>query len=789
MRAVQITAFTLLLFISPLLLLAQETFTIKGRLADSETGEPIVGANIFIEETLTGTTSDEKGRYKLSVEGGRYTLVIKYLGYAEIKSEIELDKDLQIDFKPEKSTVSTGEVTITGESDKNLDQQIGTVELSGKDIDKMPEVLGETDVVKTIQLLPGVSSATDGNPGIYVRGGGPDQNLVLLDGASIYNVSHLFGFLSIFNTGSIDNIKLIKGSMPANYGGRLSSVLDITTIDGNDTALSMEGGIGIIATKATVQGPLKKEKSSFFFSGRRTYVDVLAQPVLNAMDLVQKFGYFFYDLNGKINFKLTDKDQLYFSGYFGRDVFTAKNRETGFGIRTSWGNSAAIVGYSHIFSEKLLLRSSVNFTSYLSQIKITQDDYEVKLSSGINDIASNIGLHYFPNSSHHIQLGVNYTYHTFLPTNIAGQAEQLESINLDNQVHLFSHDVGIYALDTWEVNPRLQFEYGLRFSYFQHVGPFDRYLKGKTDIIEDTLSYGRGDNIAQYTNAEPRLSLRIKTRKASAWKFSFTQNYQYVHLVSYATVSVPSDVWIPSTDIVKPQFATQYSVGNFKTFKEAGYELSLEGFYKFTKNQIEYKDGFTPEDEVLDNVDNNLTFGDGKAFGMEFFLKKVQGKATGWLGYTISTSKRQFDAINDGKEFFAKYDRLHDLSIVMAYELNDIWTFSTVFVYASGNATTMPIARYTIEGKIINQYGDRNSFRMPAYHRLDISATYTPEHSKPRKYESTWKFAIYNVYNRFNPYFIYFDNSRFYKGGVFETRARLISLFPFLPSVSWTFNF
>ena len=770
-------------------ILAQSSYTLQGQLTDNLTGNPVIGANIFLEENLIGTTSDEKGNYKITAEAGSYILVIKYLGYEDIRQSIELYKNMTLNFTQKLSSVTTGEVTIVGEGNTGLDLQAGTLELTRKDLSFVPEVLGEADLIKTVKLLPGVQSATDGNAGFYVRGGGPDQNLILLDGATIYNASHLFGFFSVFNTSTIDNIKLIKGSMPANYGGRLSSVLDITTLDGNDTTLMGEGGIGLIAAKITLQGPLKHKKASYLISGRRTYIDVLSKPFLNELGGDQTFGYYFYDLNGKVSIKLSDKDDLYFSGYFGRDVFNVKFKESGFGLKTSWGNSTAVVGYSHIFNDKLLIRSSINYTSYVNQIKITEDEYEVKLTSGINDLSGNIGFHYFPSTRHHIEIGVNYVKHDFLPSNIAGQAKELESIDLDNQVHFYSNDLGIYALDAWAVNPRLLFEFGIRYSLFQHIGPFERYIKGETEIIEDTTFYVKGDKIAQYDNFEPRISLRIKTKKSSAWKLSFTQNYQYIHLASYSTVSLPTDVWIPSTDIVQPQFSTQYSLGNFKTYKDAGYELSIVGFYKLMNNQIEYKDGFTPEDEVLDNVDNNLIFGNGKAYGTEFYLKKVKGKTTGWIGYTISTTKRTFDDVNDGVEFFAKYDRLHDLSIVIAREQNDKWKFSSVFIYSSGNATTMPIARYTIEGKIINEYGERNSYRMPAYHRLDLSATFTPEPKKERKYTSTWKFSIYNVYNRFNPYFIYFDNSRFYKDGVFETKAKQVAIFPIMPSISWNFKF
>jgi len=770
------------------LVVAQE-YTISGRIENAQSEAPVVGASIFLQGTQVGTTSDDQGKFELSAAAGNYKLIIRHLGLQDIEQDIELKKNLKLDFKSKPSRISTGEVIITAEGDNNLDQKSGTIELSAKDIAIVPDVLGESDLIKTVQLLPGVTSATDGNTGFYVRGGGPDQNLILLDGASIYNASHLLGFYSVFNTSSIDNIKLIKGSMPANYGGRLSSVLDITTIDGNDSTTTVAGGIGLVATNATIQGPIKKGKSSYFISGRRTYIDVVARPFLTALETSQQFGYFFYDLNGKITLDLTEKDKIYFSGYFGRDVFSVKSKNSDFELKTQWGNSAAIIGYRHIFSEKLLLRSSVNYTSYTNKIKITQEDIQVKLSSGINDLSANLSFHYFPNSSHHIDMGANYTHHDFLPSNLAGQAEALETIDLENQIHFFSHDLGLYALDAWAINKRVMFEYGVRFSFFQHIGPFDRYVQGVTGITEDTISFAAGDKIAQYINTEPRFSLRLKTKRSSAWKLSFAQNYQYIHLATYATVSLPTDVWIPSTDLVKPQFSTQYSVGNFKTYETAGYELSLVGYFKLMKNQIEYKDGFSPEDDVLNNVDNNLIFGEGKAFGTEFYLKKVKGKTTGWLGYTISTTKRTFEDINEGAEFLAKYDRLHDLSLVIAHELSNKWKFSMVFIYASGNATTMPIARYTIEGKIITQYNPRNSFRMPAYHRLDLSATYTPEPKKKKKYESIWKFAIYNLYNRANPYFIYFDNSKFNQDGLFETKAKQVSLFPVMPSVSWNFSF
>jgi len=653
----------------------------------------------------------------------------------------------------------------------------------------MPSLLGESDLLKTIKLLPGVQSIAEGNTGFYVRGGGPDQNLILLDGAPLYNASHLFGFFSIFNTNAVDHIKLIKGGMPASYGGRLSSVLDITTITGSDTAKHGSGGVGVIAAKLTVAGPLKKKKSSYAISGRRTYVDLLAQPILNAIEPNQKWGYFFYDLNAKLNFDLSPKDKLFVSGYFGRDVFSVKNRASGFGLKTVWGNGTGVVGYTHIFNNKWLMKSSLIYTSYVNQIQISQGDFLVKLSSGINDFTNYTDFHFFPDSIHHIQAGVHYTFHTFLPTNIAAKTDEVESLELGTDIRLYSHDLAIYASDEFDINKKLRLSAGLRYSFFQHIGPFDRYVKNETNHIVDTVKYKPGETVAEFQHLEPRISLRVKLRPASALKVSFVQNYQYIHLASYSTVSLPSDVWIPSTDIVQPQFSTQYALGYFKNFQENRYETSLEGFYKLMKNQIEYQDGFTPEDDVLDNADNNLVFGDGKAYGVELYVKKVKGKATGWIGYTISTTKRQFDDINFGEEFFAKYDRLHDLSLYLAYDLNEKWQFSTVFVYASGNTTTMPIARYIIEGKILTEYGRRNSFRMPAYHRMDLGATYHPKNKKNRKYESTWVFAIYNVYNRNNPYFIYFDDSNFYNEGIFETKAKQVSLFPLMPSVSWNFTF
>lgn len=767
---------------------SQTKYTISGYVSDKTNGESAIGANVYLKEIMKGTATNQYGFFSLSVEPGSYTLVVSYLGYSDYTQKVELKSNLKLKIELTTSTIITDVFEVTDEkTDKNTQgTQMGTVQMEMKQIKEMPALFGEVDILKTIQLLPGIQSSGEGNAGFYVRGGGPDQNLILLDGAPVYNASHLFGFFSVFNSDAIKNVELIKGGMPAQYGGRLASVLDINMKEGNLKKMEVDGGIGIISSRLTIQGPIKKDTSSFILSGRRTYAGDLAQPFVKSTSRFKGSNYYFYDFNAKLNYTLSDKDRLFLSGYFGRDVFTFKNNRDGFIMRSPWGNATATARWNHLFSEKLFMNATAIFTDYNFVVELEQQDFEFKLFSGIRDYGGKLDFNYFPSILHNIKFGTHYTYHTFVPSNASAKSGDVE-FDKGKIIKQYTHDLAIYLSDDYDFTEKLRFHAGLRYSLFQQVGPYDRYMKDEFENTTDTIYYQKGENVKTYPNLEPRFSVRYITGKTSSLKASFTQNYQYIHLASLSAVSLPTDIWVPSSAIVKPQFGTQYALGYFRNFKDNAFETSLEVYYKEMKNQIEYKEGALPESNMSDNVDNSFTFGKGWSYGAELFLKKATGKINGWIGYTLSWTERQFDAINKGNKFFAKYDRRHDLSFVGIYEINKKLTFATTFVYGTGNAITLPVARYTINGYLVSEYAERNSYRMASYHRLDFSLTLKGKETK--KFKSNWNFSVYNVYHRYNPYFIYFSNEGNILDGTLKLRAKQVSLFGIIPSITWNFNF
>ncbi|MDD3877327.1 MAG: TonB-dependent receptor [Bacteroidales bacterium] len=767
---------------------AQERFTISGYVKDASSGENLIGANVYIKDNLRGVSTNQYGFYSLTVDKGAHTLVASFIGYETVELPISLTQNLRKNFSLEPQMVLTDEVVISAErEDKNVKStEMGTINFEVERIKTLPAFLGEVDILKTIQLTPGVQSAGEGNTGMYVRGGGPDQNLVLLDEAVVYNASHLFGFFSVFNADAIKNVNLIKGGMPANYGGRLASVLDISMKDGNNRTYHAEGGIGLISSRLTIQGPIQKERSSFIVSGRRTYIDVLTKPFINKKSPLKSSGYYFYDLNAKANYLLSDKDRLYISGYFGRDVFGISNKEADFKTTIAWGNATTSLRWNHLFSEKLFLNTSIIYSDYDFDFSARQTEFDMALRSGVRDWNGKLDFNYFPNSFHNLKFGLNYIYHIFTPNNASARVKEVD-IQLGDAVKLYSHEGALYVNDEVNLTENFALNGGLRYSYFQHVGPFDRYVIGDLNRIVDTISYKRNESIKVYNHIEPRFSLRYTLNEKSSLKASYTQNYQYIHLASVSGVTLPTDIWVPSTDIVKPLFGVQYALGYFRNFFSNEYETSIEVYYKTMDNIIEFKEGATPENNVNNNIDNNFAFGKGESYGAEFFINKKINKITGWIGYTLSWAHRDFPDINGGKRFPAKYDRRHDLSVVVSYDLNDKFNFAAVFVYATGNAVTIPIGRYFIEGSVINEYGDRNSYRMEPYHRMDISINYLAK--KSRKFESSFNLSVYNVYNRANPYFIYFENVGSIDEMSLQIKAKQVSLFPILPSIGWNFKF
>ena len=777
--------FCILLF--ALSAVAQNKFTITGYIKDSLSSETLIGASISINGQGRGINSNGYGFYSLTLPEGNYQLIVSYVGYQTIRAEIDLHKNLDYNFLLKQEVSSSEEVVVYAKKkDANVkNAQMGKIDLSMAQIKSLPVLFGEVDILKVIQLLPGVSNAGEGNTGLYVRGGGPDQNLILLDDAIVYNTGHLFGFFSIFNGDAIKNTSLIKGGMPAQYGGRLSSVLDISMKEGNMNKFEVDGGLGLIASRLSIQGPIKKDKASFIVSARRTYLDLLIKPFVPKSSSYSGSGYFFYDLNTKVNYKFSEKDRLYGSGYFGRDVFDFKNAKRSFSTNVPWGNSTATLRWNHVFNRKLFVNTTLLYNDYRFAFNGAQDNFQLSLASGIHDLTAKTDIDYYISPKHKARFGGLYTYHTFTPNILTGHQDSTE-FEPNNSNKKYAREMAFYAQDDWQISDRLQLNLGLRWSGFEQLGPYTIYQEDADGNKTDSTKYSRGKTIKAYGGLEPRVTLRYSLNDQTSFKASASRNLQYIHLVSNAGTTLPTDLWVPSTYHVQPQTSWQYAAGLFKNFHNNVYETSVELYYKRMDHQIEYKEGYTPS---LNDPENEFVFGKGRSYGAEFYLNKSRGRLTGWIGYTLSWTWRIFPDLNNGERFPAKYDRRHDLSVVAAYELNKRWKLSAVFVYASGNATSYPEKFYIVEGTLAQDYSRINQYRLPAYHRLDLSAVYTPKHKKNKKIQGSWVFSIYNVYSRLNPYFIYFDQTGSPYNGTLQVQAKKVSLFPILPSVTWNFHF
>jgi hypothetical protein len=795
-----------------------QNFSISGTVKDAANGETIIGATLYLKEINKAVSTNQYGFYSLNAPKGRYTLIASYLSYKTVTLEISLDQNTNtnIFFSPAETNLEEIEITAKAGNENVQNTQMGVTHLDMAEIKKIPAFMGEVDILKTISLIPGVKNAGDGNTGFYVRGGGPDQNLILLDEAPIYNASHLLGFFSVFNGDAIKNVELTKGGMPAQYGGRLSSVLDISMKDGNNQNFEVNGGIGLISSRLTIQGPIVKNKGSFLISGRRTYIDVLAKPLIDKSDF-KGTAYYFYDLNAKFNYIINDKNRVYLSGYYGKDKFNYSSVEDGFNTEIPWGNASANLRWNHIFNSKLFSNASLIFTHYDFSFIATQDDFEATIQSGITDYSLKYDLNYFPNSRHNVKTGIQYTFHNFVPTSVSARQGSTD-FDLGKALKLYAHDAAIYLGDDWDLSQKIRLNAGLRFSNFTQVGPFTRYKKDFAGRINDTVRYKTAAVVANYNGLEPRLSLRYTLTSSASLKASYTRNYQYIHLATISSVSLPTDVWMPSTELIRPQVSNQYAIGFFKNFRSNKFESSIEAYYKTMSNLIEYKEGAQPADNIYDNPDNAFTFGRGWAYGAEFFLKKRFGKFSGWIGYTLSWTWRQFDEINYGLDFLAKYDRRHDASLVLTYDPNKQWNFGMVWVYGTGNRGTLPNGFFIFEGSQSHDYGLRNSYQFAPYHRLDLNITYTPNRGRKlekrkirlmeqyqkqgrdtsnlvvqrkifKNFSNSFTLSIFNAYNRYNPYFIYVTRKGDFANGTLEVGAKQVSLFPILPSLTWNFKF
>lgn len=790
----------LLLLSLPFFLLSLTAYgqdvTLSGRVVDTETGEYILGATVTVDGTTLGTSTNVYGFYSLSLPAGTKDLTWSFIGYTPYKQNVELSQDRVLDVELSPSVIAMAAAEVEAERSAHTQStDMGKATVGVETIKSLPALLGEVDVLKVIQFLPGIQSAGEGNSGFYVRGGGPDQNLVLVDDAVVYNASHLFGFFSVFNPDAVKDIEVTKGTMPARYGGRISSVLDIGLKEGNARETTLSGGLGLISSRLTLEGPIVEDTISYIISGRRTYIDVLARPFTNPDGAFAGSGYYFYDLNAKVNWRASDRNQFYLSGYFGEDVFDFRSQSADFGSRIPWGNATVTGRWNHLISDKAFITTTATYSDYSFAFEAQQDSFTFGFRSGIDDRGLKSRLTLYPNPQHTVRTGIEYTYHTFLPTEFYATSNGVD-FDLGEAIRTRSHEVAAYLEDTWDITDALRVKAGLRWSGFVQTGPFTRYIPPEdADPLAATseaeeIRYGRSDIVASYGGWEPRLSMRLTTGPRSSIKAGIGRNLQYIHLASLSPTSLPGDIWLPSSDVVRPQDGTQVSAGWFRDFgKDRNVEGSIEVYHKWLTNLVAYAEGSQPDDNIRNNVDNNLVFGSGTSYGAEFFLKRRRGQWTGWLGYTWSRTDRVFAELNGGLPFPSRYDRRHDLSIVLECTLDDRWKLGGTFIYGTGNAITVPSQRYFLDGNLLDVYGPRNGFRMPAYHRADIGATHTPRPKKGRKRHGQWVFSVYNLYNRMNPYFIYFGNDGNIQEGTLDIQAYQVSLFPILPSVTWNFKF
>ncbi|MBK6629057.1 MAG: TonB-dependent receptor [Flavobacteriales bacterium] len=793
-----------LAFLPCTLVIGQERHTLSGYVKDAASGEALIGAGVYLPSIKKGTATNAYGYYSLTLEPGTYTVNTSYLGYGDrtITVELKADQVLNIELQPD--AIIAQEVTITGkDARKNTEStDMGRAELDVQQVKLLPALLGEVDLLKTLQYLPGVKSNGEGNAGFYVRGGGPDQNLILLDEATVYNASHLFGFFSVFNADAVKNIELIKGGIPAMYGGRISSVLDISMKEGNDKSFHAQGGIGLISSRLTVEGPIVKERASFLLSGRRTYIDVITKPFIPDSSAFGGSGYYFYDVNAKVNYRLSDKDRLYLSGYFGRDVFTFANSDPDAPtFRIPWGNATVSARWNHVFGPKLFLNSTATFSDYRFEFKADQEFFAFSLFSGIKDVGLKMDLSHYASVRHTLKYGGQYIHHTYTPSTVEARSGNTDFDILAPSL-LIAHEGAVYVQDEFDLTDEIRINAGLRFTGFAHVGPFDEFVLDEQGERTDTRSFSGGETVGSYFALEPRLSARYRLNERSSVKASFNRGQQYVHLASFSSIALPTDVWIPASREVKPLIGTQYAAGYFRNFLDNMIETSVEVYYKDMRNLVEYAEGAEPQANGNTNYYTQLVFGNGYSYGAELFVKKATGKLNGWIGYTWSKTMRIFPDINEGREFPSRWDRRHDLSVVAVYELNKRWNFAGTFVYATGQAATLPVNRYFVEGNLVSEYTERNGFRMAPYHRLDLAITLNNKEQRKvkdkstgevtyrtRRWRSSWTLSVYNVYNRANPYFIYFDNEGNVADGSLQVVAKQVSLFSILPSITWNFKF
>jgi hypothetical protein len=759
---------------------AQKNYTLSGYIYESSSKESLPGAVAYSATSQLATVSNNFGFYSLTIPEGQHDLLFQLVGYLQQNISITLNSNTKQDIFLV-NNAQTAEVVINADAKEKVseDSRMSTIGIPIEQIKAIPALFGEKDVLKVIQLMPGVQKGSEGSSGFYVRGGGPDQNLIILDDATVYNANHLFGFFSLFNGDALKSIELVKGGFPARYGGRLSSVLEMQMKDGNKEKYTGEVGIGLISSRFILEGPAIKGKSSFIVSGRRTYIDALIYPFLPNDN---KVGYFFYDFNAKYHHVINDRNRVFLSGYFGKDKFyfnDVSDPNEVFKVSLKWGNATATARWNHLFNDKLFANTSLIFTDFKLRIANEEKDKEQNLftldyRSGIRDYSAKIDFDYHPNPNHYIRWGGLSTLHQFTPKAIVLTGEYVDQPVSEKEIN-YALESGVYFEDDWSLSPKLKVNMGARLSHYMY--------KDKN-----------------YLRPEPRFSGRYMIQENTSVKFSFAQMNQYIHLLSNTGAGLPTDLWVPATDKIGPQRSTQYALGFARDLTKQKLTLTIEGYYKDMSDIIHYKEGasfLTSDGDGSDEFtwEDQVTTGRGKSYGGEIMVQRKFGKFTGWVGYTLSWTKLQFEELNFGREFFARYDRRHDMSIVGIYKLNDHIQLAATWVYGTGQAITLPLASYSLQPHQVepsqNQhirgntyaeyYGDKNSFRMAPYHRFDVSAQFRKQ---LKRSERTFEVGLYNAYNRKNPYY-YFIATNAQGNNV----LRQISLFPILPSVSWTYKF
>lgn len=779
--------FSLLLL--PTLLLAQKQVIISGYIQEKGSKESLPNVTIYVANSAFVTTSNSYGFYSLTIpEKQEITLKASFVGYKKLEKTIQLSQNVELNLELEPDNL-LDEVTVSSkkQEDRLSDNvQMSKIEIPISQLKKVPAFLGEKDVLKVLQLMPGVQKGSEGQSGIYVRGGGPDQNLLILDDATVYNASHLFGFFSVFNGDALKTVELTKGGFPAQYGGRLSSVIEMQMKDGNKEQFHGEGGIGLVSSRLTLEGPIKKNKSSFLISGRRTYVDLLMKPFIKQAtedaDETNSTGYYFYDLNGKINYDFGRKDKLFLSGYFGKDMFfnsstTTQNQND---ANLNWGNATSTLRWNHLFNEKLFANTSLIYTQFHfgvdvytkitnTEIQKTESEFSLKYLSKVRDLTFKSDFDYYLNNKHAIKFGVQTTFHRFTPSALVIKGTFADSVDIRTGKSLYNFESALYAQDSWQPLSKLKINYGLRLSNFNALSK-------------------------NYLRLEPRFSSALKLNENLSLKASYAKMNQYIHLLSNTGIGLPTDLWVPTTNKIAPQQSEQVAAGFAQDFGKSGVTFTLEGYYKKMKNIVAYKENSSFLDLSGSNAsgvswEDNVTSGKGWSYGLEFMLQKKFGKFSGWAGYTLSWINWQFDELNYGKKFNPRYDRRHDISLVGIYEISKKITLSATWVYGTGNALTLPIGKYQARqdedySYYSTDYGAKNGFRAEPYHRLDIGLQF---HKQKKNYERTWEISIYNAYNRKNPF--YYEMGERTNGSIQTKTLRRVSLFPVVSSITYNFKF